>query len=35
MWRDADGTAFQRPEIPLAWNAKHHQPKDNADLART
>ena len=35
VWRDADGTAFQRTEITLAWKAKHHRPKDNADLART
>jgi len=35
VWRDSNGTAYQRPEITLAWKAKHQRAKDDADLDRT
>jgi hypothetical protein len=35
VWHDGAGTAFQRPEITLAWKAKHRRVKDDLDFART
>jgi len=35
VWRDGAGIAFQRPEITLAWKAKHRRVKDDLDFART
>jgi hypothetical protein len=35
VWHDRSGIAYERPEITLAWKAKHRRPKDEADLART
>jgi hypothetical protein len=34
LWRDAEGVPYQRPEITLAFKAKHRRDQDDADLAR-